>query len=104
MPADRIDLSGSLAGEVSIKPAEHSDERAARLKAEARQGLIEDCKGVAVFIVLLLAIVAVGGVAAYEGLLDTSASPDTRRWSQTILSALMSGGISFIVGRKIGSK
>jgi hypothetical protein len=104
MPADRLDLSASLAGQVSVKPEEHPDERSARLRTEARQALIEDCKGVAVFVVLLLAVIAVGAIAAYEGLWDAGASPDTRRWSQTVLSALVTGGISFVVGRKIGGR
>ena len=104
MPANQIDLTGGFAGQVSIIPEEHPEQRAARLKAEARQSLIEDCKGVAVFVVLLLTVIAVGSIAAYEGFLDTNASPDTKRWGQTILSALMSGGISFVIGRKVGSK
>ena len=104
MPTDRLDLSGSLAGQVSVRPEEHPDERAARLKAEARQSLIEDCKGVAVFVVLLMTVIAVGLVAAYEGLLDASASPDSKRWGQTILTVLASGGISFVIGRKVGGK
>ena len=102
MSRDQIDLSGSLRGQVSVKPEEHPDERAARLRAEQRGALIEDCKGVAVFVVLLVGIVAIGVLSAYEGLFDASASTDTRRWSQTILSALMAGGISFVVGRKVG--
>jgi len=44
MPADKIDLSGSLQGQVSVKPEEHPDERTARLRAEQRGALIEDCK------------------------------------------------------------
>jgi hypothetical protein len=48
MPANQIDLTGGFAGQVSITPEEHPDQRAARLKAEARQSLIEDCKGVVV--------------------------------------------------------
>lgn len=104
MPTDRLDLSGSLAGQVSVRPEEHPEERAARLKAEARQSLIEDYKGVVVFVVLLLTVIVVGFAAAYEGLLDASASPDTKRWGQTILSVLASGGISFVVGRKVGSR
>ena len=67
MPADRLDLSASLAGQVSVKPEEHPDERSARLRTEARQALIEDCKGVAVFVVLLLAVIAAGAIAPMKG-------------------------------------
>jgi len=102
MSPDKIDLSGSLKGQVSVKPEEHPDERGARLRAERRAALIEDCKGVAVFAVLLVGIVAIGVLSAYEGFFDASAPPDARRWAQTVLAALMTGAVSFVVGRKIG--
>jgi hypothetical protein len=102
MSPDQIDLSGSLKGQVSVKPEEHPEERTARLRAEQRGALIEDCKGVAVFVVLLAGVAALGVLSAYEGLFDAGASTDTRRWSQTVLSALMTGAISFVVGRKVG--
>jgi hypothetical protein len=102
MAPDRIDLRGSLQGQVSVKPDEHPEERTARLRAEQRGALIEDCKGIAVFVVLLWGIVAIGMLSAYEGFFDSAASPDAKRWSQTVLAALMAGGISFVVGRKVG--
>jgi len=75
---------------------------AARLRSEQRGALLEDLKGLAVFVVLLLGVSALGILSAYEGFFDAAASADTKRWSQTILSALMTGGISFVVGRKVG--
>jgi hypothetical protein len=102
MSPDQIDLSGSLQGQVSVKPEEHPEDRTARIRAEQRSALIEDCKGVAVFVVLLVGIVAIAILSAYEGFFDATASPDTRRWSQTILAALMTGAVSFVVGRKVG--
>jgi hypothetical protein len=99
---DQIDLSGSLKGQVSVKPEEHPEERAVRLRSEQRGALIEDCKGIAVFVVLLVGMAAIGILSAYEGIFDTVASADTKRWSQTILSALMAGAVSFVVGRKVG--
>lgn len=106
MPAkSSLNINGELdAGQVSITPEEHADDRATRLEATKRQAKIRDYSDLAVFVVLLVAIVTVGIIAAYEGFGDGSASPETRRWGQTILSALMSGGISFVAGRKIGSK
>jgi hypothetical protein len=102
MTPDQIDLSGSLKGQVSVRPEEHPDERNARLRSEQRAALIEDCKSVAVFVVLLASAIAIGVMAAYEGFFDSSASADAKRWSQTTLSALMAGAISFVVGRKVG--
>jgi hypothetical protein len=101
---DRLNIRGDLQGQVSLSPEEHPDDRAVRLRTEARRSLIHDWMEVVVFAVVLLAIVAVGAAAAYEGLWDANASPETRHWGQTILSAVMSGGVSFVVGRKVGSK
>lgn len=102
MSPDQIDLSGSLKGQVSVKPEEHPEERTARLRAEQRGALIEDYKGIAVFVVLLAGMVAIGVLSAYEGFFNAAAAPDTKRWSQTILAALMTGAVSFVVGRKVG--
>lgn len=104
MANDRLNIRGDLQGQVSLTPEEHPDDRAARLKTEARRDVIHDCKEMVIFAVLMAAIVAVGVIAAYEGVWDTTASPDTKRWGQTILSAVVAGGISFVAGRKIGSK
>jgi hypothetical protein len=104
-------LGGQL--EFSLKPEEHPDNRAARLKLEfeeqaakrrleGRTALIEDYKGVAVFVVILVSILALGILCAYEGIFDPNASTDTKRWAQTVLSAVVSGGLSFVVGRKVG--
>jgi hypothetical protein len=99
---DKIDLSGSLKGQVSVRPEEHPDERAARLRSEQRSALIEDCKGVATFVVLLVGMAGIGAFSAYKGFFDVTASADTVRWSQTVISALMTGAVSFVVGRKVG--
>jgi hypothetical protein len=99
--ADHLNIRGDLQGQVSLTPEEHADDRAARLKTERRGDLIRDCKDIVVivvFTVLLMAIIIVGAIAAYEALWDASASPDTKRWSQTVLSSVMAGGISFVVG------
>jgi hypothetical protein len=105
MPADHLNIHAEVPrGQVTLIPDEHSDDRAARLRTEARRDLIRDCTDLIVFIVLMVAIVTVGVIGAYEGFWDTSASPETKRWSQTVLSAVMTGGISFVAGRKIGNK
>jgi hypothetical protein len=100
--ADQLDLSGSLRGEVSLKPEEHADDRAARIRNEARAALIEDCKGIVVFAATLLGLSGVASVACYKGLFDPTATPETQRWAQAALTAVVSGSISFLLGRKIG--
>jgi hypothetical protein len=99
--AEQLDLSGSLRGEVSLKPEEHVDDRAARIRNEARAALIEDCKGVAVFVGTLLGLGAVACVAGYKGVFDPAANPETQRWAQAVLTAVVSGSISFVLGRKV---
>jgi len=99
---NQLDLSGSLQGQVSITPDEHPDDRAARIRKEDRAAFIEDCKGVAVFGALLVSIIIVGMISAYEAIFDANASADTRRWAQTVLSSLVTGSVSFVIGRKVG--
>lgn len=102
MATDQLDIGGSLRGQVSVTPEEHPEDRAARLGKEKRAACIEDCKGVAVFTVLLLGIVGIAILSAYEGFLDAAASSDTKRWAQTVLSTVLAGSISFVIGRKVG--
>ncbi len=102
MAQNQVDVAGRFGGELTIKSEEHPDERAARLRSIRRSELIEDCKGVAIFIVLIAGVSAVGAIAAYEGIFDPSAQPDTRRWSQTVLSSLIAAAVSFVIGRKVG--
>jgi len=112
---DKLSLGPRLGGQVkfSLEPEEHPDNRAARItleseeqaakrRLESRAALIEDYKGVAVFVVILVSVVALGILCAYEGIFDPNASTDTKRWAQTVLSAVVSGGLSFVVGRKVG--
>ena len=102
--ADSFDIQAAVRGDITITPEVHPDDRAARLKSESRRDLLRDCKDVAVFAVLLLGVVAIAALAAYESIWDAGASPETKRWSQTILSAVLAGGVSFVAGQKIGSK
>lgn len=64
--------------------------------------MIEDSKGVAVFVLLLAGIVAIGILSAHQGFLDPTATAETKRWSPTVLSALVTGGIGLVIGRKVG--
>lgn len=99
-----LNIKGDLQGQVTLTPEEHPDDRAARLRTEARRELIHDCKEAILFGLLSCGVVLVGVVAAYEGVWDMNTAPETKRWAQTVLSALMTGGISFVVGRRIGGK
>src|SRR5215472_2607950 len=41
-------------------------------------------------------------VCSYFGVFASAVPPETQRWSQSILAAILSGTISFMVGRKMG--
>ena len=101
-PDGKPDLSRLLVGDVSLRPEEHPEDRAARLRAEQRAALIEDGKGIAIFVVLLPGAVSIALLSGYEAFFDPGASADTKRWSQTVLSSLMTGAVSFVIGRRVG--
>ena len=98
-----LDLSKIVGrGEVKLSPEEHPDEMAVRLRNESRSKLLEDIKGTVVFAVFLVGIIAVGIICVMLIALDESASPETKRWAQTLLAGLVTGSASFILGRAVG--
>jgi len=105
MASEEIDVSvARLRGDLTITPEEHEDDRAKRLKREDRAALIDDIQRVAVFLVILVALITIGVVAGYEGVISPNASPETQRWCQSVLSAVITGGISFVLGKNSRSK
>ena len=99
----RLDIGDILpASDVTIEPSERDDERAARLVNEKRAKLFEDCKSMILFVVVLIALVAIGVLCAHMIFFDKSATPETQKWAETALTALVSGGLSFLVGKSVG--
>lgn len=100
-----LDLRSILTvSDVTIEPSERDDERAARLAAEKRSKCLEDLKATVVFFVILALLLTVAGLCAYVIFFDKTASPDAQKWAQTALTALLSGGVSFLFGRALASK
>lgn len=101
MPDNQINLLDVLGNRatVSIDPVESSEELAARIRSEERHDRLDIVKGYVVFFIILAALIAVGSLCAYAAVFDSTATPDTKRWAQTALSALFSGSISFFVGQ-----
>ena len=65
MPADKLDIGAVVnAGQLTVTPEEHPDDRAARLRKEERASFIEECKGVAVFGVILCGLVGLAVLSA----------------------------------------
>lgn len=83
--------------------AEHPDDRALRLSTLDRQTRIADYQNVAVFVVMLAAVTFLGGMAAYAAFVPGAADDGERKWALALLSALFSGSLGFVVGRKIGN-
>jgi hypothetical protein len=99
MPQE-VDINLMLArASIAIDPEETTDERVARLKRESREHVFEMVKGFIVFVVVVAALLSIGGVCAYKGLFDSAASVETQRWAQTTLSALFAGSVSFVLGQ-----
>ncbi len=101
---NQVDITGQLKGQVTVTPEEHPDERVVRLRREERQGFIEQNKGIAVFVVVLIAVIIIGVGAGYELLFDSTASAETKKLAQTVISGLFFGSMGFIVGKKVGSE
>jgi predicted permease len=53
-------------------------------------------------VALYLFLVGMVGVCVYFILFASTVPPETQRWSQSLLAAIMSGTVSFMVGRKVG--
>jgi len=105
MSSDNIDINAAiLQNEVSILPPEHPLNRASRIKREDRASWLDDIQRMTIFSVLLTCMVILGGVTCYEGIINNNIAPDTKHLCQTILSAIVSGGISYVFGRNSKSK
>lgn len=55
---------------------------------------------------MTLFVVAVGGIVALGAVcgrmaLDAQADAETRKWAQTLLTAVVSGGLAFLFGRAL---
>lgn len=81
---------------------EEADERAVRLGSTRRARWLADIKAAMLFVVVLAGIVAIALVCARIVFLDPNAPAEARRWAETVLTALVSGGLSYLVGRAIG--
>ena len=89
MQPQQIDISGTLAGQISVTPPEAPEDAALRRK-----------KNWMIFVVVMGSIILIAALAAYEGLFNSTASSATYQWGRTILSSLFTGGISFVLGQK----
>jgi hypothetical protein len=103
--AEQIDISTILArASITVAAEENPETRARRLVSEDAQHRWDIRKDYVLFFSILGAIAVVGGLCTYEGVLDATASADTKHWAQTTLSALFTGSITFVLGQKTAKK
>jgi hypothetical protein len=89
---------------VTIEPDEDPVERDARLEQDKGDRKARRMMNFVVFVVIIASLIAIGGLCAYEGIFDPLATPDTKRWAQTALSALFTGAVSFVLGQSTATK
>ena len=87
--------------ELRVEAEENPAERDARLVRESAQAAHDRWKSTLAFLAFMGAAVAVGAIAAFILLRDTS-SVDDRRWAATALSSLLTGALAFLAGFKSG--
>jgi len=103
--APKLDLGSILAtSDLTIAPSERDDERAARIASEKRATLLADIRSMVLFFVVLIALIALASLCGHLIFFDKTASPETQKWAQTALTALVSEGAAFLFGRSIASK
>ena len=104
MSGNQINLNDALPPRATLKidPQEDPTELAARVRAESRRKFIDDCKGVAVFVVILLGLLFLGVLAAYEGFFNSKASPEVQHWGVVALTTLLTSSVTFLLGRAVG--
>jgi hypothetical protein len=89
---------------VQVEPEEAVEERNARLAQEKADAKLVRVKAYVVFFVIVTALIVVGTLCIYAGIFDPTASADTKRWAQTLLSALFAGSVSFVLGQATAKK
>ena len=87
-------------GTLELGRDETPEERAARLRSEERRDRVEHFKEVTLFVVAVGGIVVLGAVCGWVAL-DAQADAETRKWAQTLLTAIVSGGLAFLFGRAL---
>jgi hypothetical protein len=100
----RLDLGSIFAeSDVTIAPSERDDERTARIVKESGAALWADIRSMILFFVVLIAMIALVVLSGHLVFFDKTAAPETQKWAQTVLTALVSGGVAFLFGRATAS-
>jgi hypothetical protein len=83
---------------VTVEPPEHDDERAVRLIKEKREAFLDDLRNITLFFVVLIGLLLLAILCVELIFFDKTTTPETQKWAQTALTALVSGGAAFLFG------
>jgi len=100
----RVDI-GELAknADYVLKSQEHPDDRSARLVMEARRRMLDDWKDFTIFLCVVFFFVAVTGLSLWLLIVQRSTlSPETQKWAETIIFSMVSGSITYFLGKHVG--
>ncbi|WP_407524711.1 hypothetical protein [Methylobacterium oryzisoli] len=89
---------------IRIEPRENPDDRAERLRRERADSRFDLAKRYVALAMFCIGLTAVTGLCVYVALFDPSASADTRRWAQLVVSSVLTGGLSFMLGQATASR
>lgn len=101
-PIDLNQLASDVRYKVHIQKDESEAERKARLDREGAQAWHDRWKSTIGFGILLLALLAVGGIAA-RVVLDRQAAVNEKQWGASVLTSLLAGAVGYVTGQKTGS-
>jgi hypothetical protein len=89
---------------ISIGPEESAEAHKARIAKEQSEATFEMVKNYVLFFIIIGAIIVIGTLRIYEAIYDSTATIETKRVAWTMLSALFTGSVSFVLGQKTARK
>jgi len=98
---DQLDLQQLLGrATIRIDPEESAEAHTARIAKEQSEATFEMVKNYVLFFIIIGAIIVIGTLCVYEAIYDSTATIETKRVAWTMLSALFTGSVSFVLGQK----
>lgn len=82
--------------------SEHPADRESRLERENSSHQSVIVTGYVKLGLTVALLLAIGGAALHKGIFDPKATPEERKWGTTVLTSLVTGGLGFLAGEKIG--
>lgn len=83
---------------LEISRPETSEERLHRLRQQTAKTYVNIAKELALFIVGIVGVALIAWICTTI-ILDPSANPETQKWAQSILTAIVSGVVGYLIGK-----